>query len=89
MKPLTGQQRECLSIIIRSYERRAKAPLIGEIAQRMGMTNNGVQYHLRALEEQGYIRRSGATYGYIKLVKDLDGDHVTVEVDVRIRKVTA
>lgn len=84
---LTQRQRECLELIIRSYEKRGKPPLISELAEKMHIVRSSVDNQLRVLEHKGYIRRANATYGFIRLVKDLDGDPVTVEVNVTIRKV--
>lgn len=86
---LTQRQRECLELIIRSYEKRGKPPLISELADKMFIVRSSVDNQLKVLEEKGYIRRAAGTYGFIRLVKDLDGDPVTVEVNVTIRKVVA
>ncbi len=55
---LTPRQREILSFIKNSIERRGYAPTIREIAAQFKIRSpNGVRGHLRALEAKGFITR--------------------------------
>lgn len=87
MSQLTDRQKECLELIIRSYEKRGKPPLISELTEKMFIVRSSVDNQLKVLEEKGYIKRAAGPHGFIRLMKDLDGDPVTVELNVTIRKV--
>lgn len=53
----------------------------------MMISRGSVDSLVVALERKGYIGRASTTYGFIRLLRDLDGDPVTVEVNVKITKV--
>lgn len=86
---LTPRQKECLEMIIRSVQKRGKTPTIAELADRMCITRGSVDSLLRVLESKGYIGRANATYGFIRLLRDLDGDPVKITVNVTIEKVVS
>lgn len=76
-KDLTPRQKEVLGVIIRSYEKRGMAPTIREFMPRIGVASaRGVTGHLDALERKGYIHREAFEVRAIKVLRDLDGDHV-------------
>ncbi len=55
---LTERQRQVLSFILRSVERRGYPPSVREICEELGTTSTrGAQRHLEALERKGYITR--------------------------------
>jgi DNA-binding MarR family transcriptional regulator len=86
-RKLSHRQAECLRLIIRSLEKRGKTPLISELAERLMVTRGSVDSLVVALERKGYLGRAGTTYGFIRLLRDLDGDPVKVTVTTTIEKV--
>ena len=60
MRPLTNRQRELLAFILRYTRKHKLQPSIREMVSHMGVrSTNAVQHHIIALEEKGYITRTG------------------------------
>lgn len=78
---LTDRQKECLEFIIRMIKKRGIPPTIKELADHLQVTRSPVDKLLLYLEQKGYITRS-TKLGSIKLLKDPDGDPVTVIVTI-------
>lgn len=59
-QPLAPRQQEVYDFILDYRERYECTPTIREIGDALGVTStNTVDYHLKALERKGYIRRRG------------------------------
>lgn len=59
MKKLTSRQKQVLSIIKETIEKRGCPPTEREIAQKLGLKwVRGVQRHIEALQKKGYIKKS-------------------------------
>ena len=55
---ITETQKQILDFITRTIREHDRSPTIREIGEEFGISStNGVRYHLRALEERGYIKR--------------------------------
>ncbi len=83
---LTPRQRECLTHIIHSLKVQARIPSVSELAAAMVISRGSIDRLLVYLEDKGYIKRAGVTSGFLKLLKDLDGDPVTVTVTILKKK---
>ncbi|MHB0868537.1 MAG: transcriptional repressor LexA [Chloroflexota bacterium] len=58
MRPLSERQRRTLDFIARFQQRHGYPPTIREIGQEVGISSTSVvDYNLRSLERQGYLRR--------------------------------
>ena len=67
--PLSPRQQDAYDFIADYVERHECAPTVREIAEGLGITStNTVDFHLKALERKGYIRRRGNLARSIELL---------------------
>lgn len=58
---LTPRRRQILDFVARTIEERGYPPTVREIGAEIGLkSTSSVHYHLRVLEEKGYITRDGS-----------------------------
>jgi repressor LexA len=68
---LTKRQREILSYLLDSMQRKGYPPSVREIGAALGLTSSStVHSHLAALEKKGYIRRDPSKPRAIEVLKD-------------------
>lgn len=66
---LGTRQGEVYAFILEYFEWHTSAPTVREIAEKLGMgSTNTVDYHLKALERKGFIRRRGNLARSIEIV---------------------
>src|SRR3954453_7308782 len=66
---LGARQQDVFRFIIRYHERYECAPTVREIAEELGLgSTNTVDYHLKALEKKGRIRRRGNLARAIEII---------------------
>ncbi len=68
---LTSRRRDILDFIARTIEERGYPPTVREIGAEVGLkSSSSVHYHLRVLEEKGYISRDGSLTRAIRVAED-------------------
>jgi repressor LexA len=73
--PLTVRQEQVYRFLIRHLDRHGYAPTLQEIAAHLGISGNlGVLRHLKALERNGLIRRTGGSSRAIVLTDSAAND---------------
>jgi repressor LexA len=66
---LGARQQDVFRFIVRYHERYECAPTVREIAEELGLgSTNTVDYHLKALEKKGFIRRRGNLARAIEII---------------------
>src|ERR671939_344832 len=59
-EPLAPRQKDVYHFILDHVERHECSPTVREIADGLGVAStNTIDYHLKALERKGYVRRRG------------------------------
>ncbi len=70
-KGLTKRQREILTYLMESMQRRGYPPSVREIGAALGLTSSStVHSHLAALEKKGFIHRDPSKPRAIEILKD-------------------
>lgn len=60
-KDLTPRRRQVLEVVERAIRERGYPPSVREIGQALGLrSTSSVHFHLKALEQRGYIKRDGS-----------------------------
>ena len=73
-EPLAPRQKDVLLFISDYQQRYECAPTVRELCEGLGVTStNTIDYHLKALERKGYIRRRGNLARSIEVVDRLGG----------------
>jgi repressor LexA len=68
-EPLAPRQKDVLLFITDYQQRHECAPTVRELCEGLGVTStNTIDYHLKALERKGYIRRRGNLARSIEVV---------------------
>lgn len=79
--PISPREEEILSFITRYCQETGYPPTVREIGRAVGLHSScSVHYHLRKLEEKGFIRRKPAKPRAIELVSVSDGEVVSGDV---------
>ncbi|MBC7217747.1 MAG: hypothetical protein H5U36_06295 [Candidatus Caldatribacterium sp.] len=79
--PISPREEEILSFITRYCQEAGYPPTVREIGRAVGLHSScSVHYHLRKLEEKGFIRRKPAKPRAIELVSVSDGEVVSGDV---------
>ena len=74
VKSLTGPQRKVLDAVRAAVERDGWAPSVREICATVGVVStNTVRFHLRNLEEMGYLRRGPGKARAIEVIDPPSG----------------
>ncbi|MGC9319261.1 MAG: transcriptional repressor LexA [Armatimonadota bacterium] len=72
---LTPRRRQILDFIARTIEERGYPPTVREIGAAIGLkSTSSVHYHLRVLEDKGYISRDGSLTRALRVAED-QGPH--------------
>lgn len=93
MKPLTFRQCEVLSAFAGLYETHGYPPTVRDVADALGLSNHGVECHLRLIEKKGCLRRDpvrsrGRTItpeGWFAIGRRQPSERITGTVDVGSR----
>ncbi len=71
---LTPRRRQILDFISRTVQERGYPPTVREIGAEIGLkSSSSVHYHLRVLQENGYITRDGSLTRALRVVGDEGG----------------
>ena len=92
MEKLTDRQKDILEVIKQTIAKNGYPPTVREIGAKLGLSSSATtHFHLRKLEEKGYIKKDSSKNRTIELLipnEYLENDDKVVEVPL-LGKVTA